>query len=110
MDSQYIHRLKSTGWDAVSPWSGYQGPCFPVGHGTILVTYTAGDATSPSDDMPDDLKNLMFQLVDIAMHDRGHSAVIQQQADGVVQRTRMSSTETRAVLADRIRPWKRVSV
>jgi uncharacterized phiE125 gp8 family phage protein len=107
VDSQYIHRLKSTGWDAVSPWDGYSGPCFPRGHGNVLVTYTAGYG---SGEHPDDLVSLMYQLVDIALHDRGHSALIQQQADGVVQRTRMTPTDAEKVKADLIRPWKRVSV
>ncbi|MBO6739044.1 MAG: hypothetical protein JJ916_04205 [Phycisphaerales bacterium] len=107
VDSQYIHRLKSTGWDAVSPWDGYSGPCFPRGHGNILVTYTAGYA---ADEHPEDLVKLMFQLVDIALDERGQNPVIQQRADGVVQRTRMSPADAERARSDLVRPWKRVSV
>lgn len=107
VDSEYLYRLGSTetAWESPSPFSGYRGPCFTEGDGNYSVSYTAGYATAP-----DDLKAVMFTLIDMALEERGRNPVLAQSADGVVQRTRMSAMERRTILADLVRPWKRVTV
>lgn len=106
VDSEYLYRLGTeTAWESPSPFSGYRGPCFTEGDGNYQVSYTAGYSTAPGD-----LKSLMFKLVDMELEERGRNPVLAQSADGVVQRTRMSAMERRTILADLVRPWKRVSV
>lgn len=109
VDAEYLFRESSSesAWYPRSPFSGYSGPCFPEGDGNILVSCTAGYA---ADEHPEDLVKLMFQLVDIALDERGQNPVIQQRADGVVQRTRMSPADAERARSDLVRPWKRVSV
>ena len=108
-DGEYLYRQSdtSTAWEPRSVFSDYRGPCLPNGDGNVLVSFTAGYADTEA---PDDLKELMFHLVDWGLEERGRNPVLAQSADGVVQRTRMSAMERRTVLADLIRPYKRVTV
>lgn len=108
-DGEYLYRQSGTesAWEPRSVFSEYRGPCFPNGDGNVLVSFTAGYADG---DAPDDLKDLMFTLVDMGLDERGQNPIVAQRADGVVQRTRMTAMEKRQTLADLIRPWKRVSV
>lgn len=109
VDGEYLTRVDGSeaAWEPRSPFDGYVGPCFPKGDGNVLVSYTAGYA---DEDAPDDLKALMYTLVAMGLDERGQNPVVQQRADGVVQRTRMSPMDARQAKADLIRPWKRVMV
>ena len=107
VNSEFLHRDSGSeaAWEPRTPFGDYKGSVFPEGDGNVLVSFTGGYAT-----MPDDLKELMYQLVDWGLEERGRNPVLGQSADGVIQRTRMSVADRRAMLADLVRPWKRVRV
>jgi hypothetical protein len=109
VDERYIYRLTSLdlswGYRALE-----RGPVWAEGDGNYQITYTAGYTTGGSGTMPEDLKDLMYKLVDLGMEERGQHHLLQQSGDGVIQRVNMNPADQRAWLADAVRPWKAVVV
>lgn len=107
VDSEYLHRISSSDFAWNYPTIGSRGPCWPEGDGNILVTYTGGYADTEA---PDNLKLLMYQLVDAALDQRGENFHLSQSADGVKQRTALTGKAFAEHKADMIRPWVRGSI
>jgi hypothetical protein len=105
VDAEYLHRISSSdfGW-GYPPLGSNRGPCWPEGDGNLLVTYTGGFS---DEDMPDDLKRLMYELVDAAMDRRGENWTLSQAADGIKQRTMLTGKMYAEAKAELIRPWVR---
>jgi len=105
VDTEYVHRIRSSDYAWDYPKMGDpRGPVWPEGHGNILLSYTGGyDAGA----MPDDLKLLMYQLVDAALDRRGENWTLAQAADGVQQRTMLTGKAYAEAKAELIRPYVR---
>ena len=73
----------------------------------ILVTYTAGYA---ADGHPDDLKGLMYLLVDAALDEAGENFNLAASGDGVVSRTVLAPDLITRRFADLARPWRGVGL
>lgn len=80
----------------------HQAPVFPWAQGNILVTYTGGYAT-----IPDDLKYVMYRLVDAALDLRGENWALAQATDGIEARTFLTGRAYAEAKRELIRPWVR---
>ena len=67
----------------------------------ILVSYTGGYST-----VPDDLKGLMFMIVDSILDEAGENWKLASGADGVVNRTLMAPDLISRRFGDMCRPWR----